>query len=210
MSESVTSEKTPRLSIENHKKVTEVRNLHEKLIEGCRNNNREAQFKIYKLYYKSMYNTALRILNDTAEAEDVMQESFLDAFRKIDTFRGESSFGAWLKRIVVNRSLDILKKQKEFRSIEEAGEEIPDNFENENYLEILSYKVDLIRRAIHMLPDNYRVILSLYLLEGYDHEEISQIMNVSNNVSRTRFSRAKAKLIDLIRSENQNFQVFNA
>jgi RNA polymerase sigma-70 factor (ECF subfamily) len=157
-----------------------------------------------------MYNTALRILNDTAEAEDVMQEAFLDAFRKIETFREESSFGAWLKRIVINRSLDVLKQQKDFKSLDEAGEDIPDNFENENYLEILSYKVDLIRRAIHMLPDNYRIILSLYLLEGYDHEEIAQILNVTNNVSRTRFSRAKAKLIDLIREENQNFQALNA
>jgi RNA polymerase sigma-70 factor (ECF subfamily) len=200
----------PRLSNEKRDQVTQVRNLHEKLIEGCRKNNRDAQFKVYKLYYKAMYNTALRILNDTAEAEDVMQEAFLDAFNKISSFRGESSFGAWLKRIVINRSLDVLKQQKDFMSLDEAGEEIADNFENENYLEILSYKVDLIRRAIHMLPDNYRIILSLYLLEGYDHEEISQILEVSNNVSRTRFSRAKAKLIELIRDENESFQALNA
>lgn len=180
------------------------------MIEGCRKNNRDAQFKVYKLYYKAMYNTALRILNDTAEAEDVMQEAFLDAFSKIGSFREESSFGAWLKRIVVNKSLDVLKQQRDFRSLDEAGEELADNFETENYLEILSYKVDLIRRAIHMLPDNYRVILSLHLLEGYDHEEISQILNVSNNVSRTRFSRAKSKLIELVRSENENFQALNA
>jgi RNA polymerase sigma-70 factor (ECF subfamily) len=157
-----------------------------------------------------MYNSALRILNDTAEAEDVMQESFLEAFRKIDTFRGEASFGSWLKRIVINRSLDLLKKGHDMKSIDEIPEDIPDNYEEENYLEILSYKVDLIRRAIHMLPDNYRIVLSLNLLEGYDHEEISQILDVSNNVSRTRFSRGKQKLIEILQADNNSMSLQNA
>ena len=88
-------------------------NIHQELIERCRKNDQKAQLEIYKLYYKPMYNTSLRILNHEAEAEDVMQESFLDAFRKIEEYKGEGSFGGWLRRIVVNNSIDTLKKRKE-------------------------------------------------------------------------------------------------
>jgi RNA polymerase sigma factor (sigma-70 family) len=99
------------------------RDIHQELIESCRKKDIKAQFQIYRLYYKNMYNISLRIVNDSGEAEDIMQESFLSAFDRIDTFSGEVSFGAWLKRIVINRSLDFLKKKKfEFTVIEEGSE----------------------------------------------------------------------------------------
>jgi RNA polymerase sigma-70 factor (ECF subfamily) len=88
------------------------RNIHQDLVDGCRTGDQKSQFKIYKLYYKAMYNTSLRIVNDTMEAEDIMQESFLSAFEKIDSYSGTVSFGAWLKRIVINRSLDALSRRK--------------------------------------------------------------------------------------------------
>ncbi|MFA5727706.1 MAG: sigma-70 family RNA polymerase sigma factor, partial [Saccharofermentanaceae bacterium] len=94
-------------------------NIHQDLIEACRKGDRSAQFKIYKLYYKAMYNTCLRIVNDTAEAEDIMQESFLDAFERLESYTGEGTFGSWLKRIVINRSLDFLRKEKDYISLEE-------------------------------------------------------------------------------------------
>jgi len=145
-----------------------VKNIHEELIERCKVNDRKAQFDLYKLYYKSMYNTALRILNDSAEAEDVMQEAFLDAFRKIDSYRKEASFGSWLKRIVINRSLDAIKRKKDLTSIDDMNGELPSEVKDEDYLEILTEKISAIREGIHMLPDNYRIVMSLYLLEGYD------------------------------------------
>ena len=101
-------------------------NIHQGLIDACRTGDRKAQYEIYKLYYKAMYNTCLRIVNDTAEAEDIMQESFLDAFQRIDTYTGTGTFGSWLKRIVVNRSLDFIRKQKEFTSLSEEEAEIAD------------------------------------------------------------------------------------
>lgn len=188
--------------------AAQIKNIHENLVERCRENDREAQFKLYEMYYKAMYNTALRIVNDTTEAEDVMQESFLDAFRKIDSYREEASFGSWLKRIVVNKSLDAIRKSKEMKSIDEYDtENIPDDHnDDEDYLEILSYKVEKIRQTIHLLPDSYRVILSLYLLEGYDHEEISQVLDISYSLSRTRFLRAKRKLVELMREDNSMSQ----
>jgi RNA polymerase sigma-70 factor (ECF subfamily) len=161
-------------------------------------NDRKAQVQVYKLYYKAMYNTALRILNDSTEAEDVMQEAFLEAFRKLESYREESSFGTWLKRIVINKSVDVFRKSKDMVSLDEYDVEVHDQREDENYIQVLSTRVEEIRKAIHGLPDNYRVILSLHLLEGYDHEEIAQILEISYNLSRTRYSRAKKKLLEYI------------
>ncbi len=87
-------------------------NIHQEIIDQCREGSQKAQFQMYKLYYKPMYSICMRIINNETEAEDVMQEAFLSAFRKIDTYKGEVSFGAWLKKIVINRSLDVLKKER--------------------------------------------------------------------------------------------------
>ncbi len=145
-----------------------------------------------------MYNVSLRIVRDDTEAEDVIQEAFLKAFQKINTYRGEVSFGAWLKKIVVNRSLDVLKKRKViFEEIDERKHDM------EEYQMDAREGIDpeTIRKAINKLPDGYRVVLSLYLIEGYDHEEISQILGISNSASRTQYMRAKNKLRDSLKSK---------
>jgi RNA polymerase sigma-70 factor (ECF subfamily) len=181
-----------------------VKNIHEDLIRGCQVNDRKAQFQVYKLYYKAMFNTAIRIVNDSAQAEDIMQEAFLEAFRKIDTYREEASFGSWLKRIVINKSIDEIRKAKDVISIDELDVEVPDQNDDENYIQVLSTRVEEIRKAIHALPDSYRIILSLYLLEGYDHEEIARILDISYNLSRTRYSRARKKLLEFIGAGESN------
>jgi len=175
--------------------------MHEDLIEGCRQNNRKSQLQIYNLYYKAMYNTAFRIVKNSAEAEDIMQEAFLTGFQKIGDYKAESSFGAWLKRIVINRAIDQLKKQKDNISIEESGIDIAADDPSENYLEVLSYKTDQIRKGIEHLGEDDRLIMSLFLLEGYDHEEISQVLDISNNASRTRYSRARNRLRDWLKQQ---------
>jgi RNA polymerase sigma-70 factor (ECF subfamily) len=128
------------------------------------------------------------------EAEDVMQEAFLSAFEKIENYKGEVSFGAWLKRIVINRSLDHLKKRKiQFEEVNEKTAQISDN----NF-ETKEIDIQKIKNAIQNLPDRYRVVLSLFLIEGYDHEEISSILDISNSSSRTQLLRAKNKLKTLL------------
>ncbi len=181
------------------------RNIHQGLIEGCRENDRKAQLEIYKLYYKPMYNTSLRIVNDEAEAEDVMQESFLDAFRKIGDYKGEGDFGGWLRRIVVNNSLDVLKKKKDMVMLDESHLNIKE--EEDTFSDTIEYKVAEIKHAINQLPEDHRVILSLFLFEGYDHEEISQVLDISYNASRTRYSRAKARLLRIL-SEQRTVKMF--
>ncbi|WP_461638443.1 RNA polymerase sigma factor [Labilibaculum euxinus] len=179
------------------------KNIHQDLIELCGKNDPKAQFKIYKLYYKAMYNSSLRIVKDVAEAEDIMQESFLAAFRNIKKYKGEVSFGAWLKRIVVNRSLDSLKKKKlELFPIDNELYKLSEEEDNHN-LEYSEEQIAILKKGIDLLPTGYRIILNLYLIEGYDHEEIGSILNITSSTSRSQFLRAKKKLIQII-SEKEN------
>lgn len=165
----------------------------EKLIEACKKGDSKAQLEVYKKYYKAMYNIALRIINDTAEAEDVMQESFLSAFRKIGTFKGEVTYGAWLKKIVVNKSLDVIKTRKALISLESVPE-VSEDRGGESYLDYRDLNIEMVKQAIQALPDGYRVVLSLYLIEGYDHDEISEILGITNATSRTQYHRARKQL----------------
>jgi RNA polymerase sigma factor (sigma-70 family) len=179
-------------------------NIHQDLLNRCMNSDQSAQFEIYRLYYKSMYNSSLRIVGVPEEAEDIMQESFLTAFRKLKTYNGEVSFGAWLKKIVINNSLDILRKRKMF--FEELHNELPVVSEPEQEPEADSVTIEEVKVAINSLSDGYRTILSLILLEGYDHEEVSEILGIKNVTSRTQFSRARQRLKEIL-TDNRKKQM---
>lgn len=183
------------------------RNLHQDLLDRCKEGDQRAQFQIYKLYYKAMYNTSLRIVSDTMEAEDIMQESFLSAFEKIETYSGTVSFGAWLKRIVINRSLDSLNRKKGIFEDIEHYTGIRDNSEEDTLRkEEIDVRVEEVKEAIEKLPDGYRIILSLYLLEGYDHDEIAEILGINSSTSRSQLSRAKQKLIAELNEHGKNYR----
>jgi RNA polymerase sigma factor (sigma-70 family) len=167
--------------------------IHAPLIEECRKGDSKAQFMIYDQYSKAMYNLAYRILNNREDAEDLLQEAFVECFRNIDSFRFESTFGAWLKKIVVNRSINHIKKKKIDLTLCET---LPATIYEEE--EDVVYETERIFKGIEMLPDGYRIILTLYLIEGYDHAEISQILGISESTSKSQYSRAKEKLRNLL------------
>lgn len=150
-----------------------------------------------------MLNVAFRIVGDIAEAEDVLQEAFVDAFAKLKDFRQDTTFGLWLKQIVVNRSINLLRKRKlELVELEDGHlENIADDESWDD--EDIQYQVARVKEGMNQLPDGYRIVISLYLLEGYDHEEIGQILNISENTSRTQFLRAKRKLIEILNRKGQ-------
>jgi RNA polymerase sigma-70 factor (ECF subfamily) len=175
-------------------------NIHQEIIDDCKAGDRNAQFRIYKLYYKAMYNTSLRIVNDTMEAEDIMQEAFLQAFNRIHTYTGEGSFGSWLKRIVINKSLDAIRKRKIQVSLEDENLEFPDIIE-ESREEEIRLQVAEVKEAIGELKEEYRLIITLYLLEQYSHEEISKMLNITNNLSRTRLVRAKQQVMKILKEK---------
>jgi RNA polymerase sigma-70 factor (ECF subfamily) len=177
------------------------KNIHQELIDDCRNGNTKAQFEIYKLYYKAMYNTCQRLVNDSLEAEDIMQEAFLSAFRNIQTYKEEVSFGAWLKRIVVNRSLDYLKKRRIAQDpLDDRRTSIIDEDDSE-YLDDVAQKVAEVKQVIVELPESYRVLITLHLIEGFDHDEISEILGMTNANVRTTYSRARKKLQDMLQAK---------
>ncbi|MBW8244602.1 RNA polymerase sigma factor [Muricauda oceani] len=167
------------------------------LLQLCMQGKQSAQLEVYNRYYKAMYNTAFRIVKHTAEAEDVMQESFLSAFTKLHTFKGDVAFGAWLKRIVINNSIYHYKKQQKKRTddLDDIMYKVEDNegvaSDQNGYTELKAQKV---METMKSLKDNYRVSLTLHLIEGYDYEEISEIMNISYANCRTMISRAKESL----------------
>ena len=177
--------------------VTLTNSNTEELIELCKTKNQSAQLEVYNRYYKAMYNTAYRIVKDRFEAEDIMQDSFLQAFTKLDTLKDISIFGAWLKRIVINNSIHHYRKQikRNETPIDDILYKIEDSTDgiDSNY-EFTSIKANQILDTMKTLKENYRIALTLNLLEGYDNEEISEIMNISNQNSRTMISRAKASL----------------
>jgi RNA polymerase sigma factor (sigma-70 family) len=173
--------------------------IRDEIVERCKQGDRQSYQTLYDKYSRAMYNTSLRIVNNSADAEDVLQEAFLDAFRSLNDFHYRSTFGAWLKKIVINKSINSLRKRKPNQEIVEESVvySLPDA-EGPDEAEI-QYKVDEVKKAIRRLPDGYRAVLSLYLLEGYDHEEISEILNISHNTVRTQYIRAKQKLLFIIK-----------
>ncbi len=164
------------------------------LLNLCKENNEKAQLIIYNKYYKAMFNVAFRIVNDYALAEDIMQESFLKAFTKLDSYSGKVTFGAWLKKIVLNNSIDEYKKLAKYQ-IETLDEN--SNIEDDNNDDTFSYgelKAEVVLKTMQRLKPNYKIILTLFFIEGYDLEEITQILNISYDNCRTMMSRAKESL----------------
>jgi len=170
------------------------------LIASCLKGSRTAQHTMYKRYCDAMYNVCYRILGSEPEAEDALQESFIDVFRRLNTFRGESSLGAWIKRIVINHCLNQLKRRivifspMEDHFTETISDERDDDYDTE-------YDVRRVKDAIMKLPDGYRQVLTLYLIEGYDHGEIATILGIQETGSKSQYSRARARLRELLKPQ---------
>jgi len=163
------------------------------LVEQCKEYNRKAQMALYGKYCDGMYVIAQRYLKDSAAAEDAMQEAFIKAFQKLSQFKGDVTFGAWLKRIVINTCLDTIKARKlETESLNEEVFTIVEDGDDWSVSDETT--ASEILAAIEELPSNYKTAIKLFLLEGYDHQEISEILQISENASRTYLHRGKTKL----------------
>ena len=172
--------------------------IHLKLIETARKGDQQSMYRLYKLYVQAMYNICIRMVSNQYDAEDIIQESFVKAFNNLDSFRGESSFGSWLKRIVINQSITFLRsKKQEFTEIDNlqivADENKEDNFPG--------IDPTMVHESIKTLPEKARVVLNLYLLEGYRHKEIAEILNISESTSKSQYLRAKQLLREKLKKE---------
>lgn len=180
--------------------MKDTKHIHHKIIEDCKNNDSKAQMQLYDMYCNAMCAIAKRYVKDDFEAEDIMQDSFIKAFQHINSFKGEVSFGAWLKKIVINNCLDCLKRRKlELVSInEEVYQHTPSD---DNWNIDYSIEAGLIAKTIETLKEKYRLVLSLYLLEGYDHQEISEVLGITEVTSRTNLMRGKKQLKEILKEQ---------
>lgn len=162
------------------------------LVEKCKANDRAAQLQLYRKYCEGMFAVAMRFVKNEDDAEDVLQEGFIKAFKNIDQFKGEVTFGAWLKRIVVNKSIDFLKSRKqEILPLEESFLKVVDD---DNWNVSATIAIEDVKAVIENLESKYKYVLLMFLVEGYDHQEIAQVLNISETASRTRLLRGKEQL----------------
>jgi len=173
----------------------------EVLVRQCLDGDRSAYRLLYDRYFNAMFNTALRIVNQAADAEDILQESFTDAFMQLERFENKSTFGAWLKQIVVFKSISFLKKRRMSFTDMELAADIPEETELEET--DIAYTIDMVKQTIQLLPDGYRTVLSLYLFEGYSHDEIAEMLGVAQSTVRTQYIRAKQKFLQLFRKREK-------
>ncbi|WP_414001929.1 RNA polymerase sigma factor [Maribacter sp. 2304DJ31-5] len=166
-------------------------------MEKCKTGHRNSQYRLYTLYVDAMYNVGIRMLGNKEDAEDIVQDSFVDAFKNLSAFKYESTFGAWLKRIVINKSINHLKAKRipvvpmdthEFQLKEEVNEKVE------------AVAIKNVKAGIDKLPHGYKQIINLYLIEGYDHNEIGEILDISPSTSKSQYHRAKKKLVGIIKT----------
>lgn len=171
----------------------------QELVNGCRQGQRVAQYELYRRYNRAMFGTCLRMCGNREDAEDILQGSFADVYGKLDYFRGDSTIGAWIKRIVINNCLNHLKRRR--LHFAELKEELSPAEDTKVFEVDHSVDVARIQAAVKRLPDGYRTVLSLYLFEGYDHAEIAEVLNISEQTSKSQYSRARKRLRDELTQE---------
>lgn len=170
--------------------------IHQDLIAQSLKGNNKARYQLYQLYSKAMFNVCYRLMNNREDAEDMLQEAFVHAFTKLESFRNESGFGTWLKTITVHTCINALNKRKLDLKLTddmhryETAEEEPEEalYTKENILE-----------AMNQLPEGGRIVFSLYLLEGYDHGEIAQILSITESTSKSQYMRAKRRVYEIMK-----------
>lgn len=176
-----------------------IYNIHADLIDQSRKGDVLAQRELYLAYKKAMFNTCYRIVGNYDDAEDVLQDAFVSAFKNLGSYHGEATFGAWLKRIVINKSINFHNKRRmQTVEISEAQENVEDIVVEPDQL-----TVERVKRAIEQLPYGYRTVLSLYLMEGYDHAEIAGILSISESTSKSQYNRAKSKIREILTKQDE-------
>jgi RNA polymerase sigma factor (sigma-70 family) len=173
----------------------------EALLKRCREGEELAFRELYYRYNKAMFNICMRMLNNTGEAEDVLQESFIQAFRRIGELKDENAFGGWLRKIVVNRCIDQVRKRKPWSllAVDDIADELP-------YEEPVTYEPQVVQKAIAMLPEGYRLIVTLFLFEDYTHKQIAEKLGISEGTSKSQYARGRQKLATLIRQLSNDRQ----
>ncbi|MBV8252478.1 MAG: sigma-70 family RNA polymerase sigma factor [Chitinophaga sp.] len=173
--------------------------LAENVVDRCKKGDVRAFRELYDSYSAAMYNICLRMTNHVSDAEDILQEAFIQVYRSIGKLERGASLSAWIKRIVVNHCLNYLRKKKVYFEEVDDVEVSEDNGVDEAQF---SYTVAAIKSAIHTLPTGYRTVLNLYLFENYSHKEIAEMLGISESTAKTQYMRAKEKVRQIVNQQN--------
>lgn len=171
----------------------------QELVRRCLRRDDRAQMRLYRKYVQAMYNTVVRMVANKMDAEDIIQEVFVKVFQKLSEFRGESTLGAWIKRITVNTTLNFIRQRKEIKFMENEEWDRSDLLQEEKKIDP-EFSMKQVHHAIKKLPDGCRVVLNLYLLEGYQHQEIASILKITESTSKTQYRRGKQLLAKRLRN----------
>ena len=172
----------------------------EKLIQKCINNDRHAQESLYNQFYKDLYLIAMRYLSDHHDAEDAIILSFTKIFKNLRKFKyeGQGSLGRWIRTILINESIRLLQKRKQLDFNESLLQiSLPNNDANG----LQQMQASDILRMIEQLPTGYRTVFNLYVIEGYSHKEIADLLQVSENTSKTQLKKARTSLMNQLNKE---------
>ena len=165
--------------------------MHNELIDRCIKGDVKAQYSLYKLFVRSLYSVVMRYMNNKLDADEIVQDTFVTAFQKIDDYKGEGYFSQWLRRIAINNCITILRKRKiYFEDIDEmnAAAEIIEEVDEE-------LDPSIVHDAIKELPERSRIVLNLYAIEGYKHQQIAELLGITESTSKTQYRRAKQILM---------------
>lgn len=167
------------------------------LLEGCINGDRKMQRELYNRFAAKMYGVCLRYAGSTSEAEDILQEGFIKVFRKLSSYRGEGSFEGWIRRIFVNTAIEYYRKKTYLQPITEHEESTIEG----NYLSVLDNLAEKdIIQLVQQLSPGYRTVFNMYVVEGYTHRQISELLHISEGTSKSQLSRAKQILQEMVRT----------
>jgi len=167
----------------------------EQLIKKCKKKDTAAQEQLYKLFCSKLFSICLKYSNDYSSAEDILQDTFITVFDKIGQYKNQGSFEGWLKRITINTALQKYRKQKVFDIINDQQIEEVEVEVNEEQLSL-----DFLLQIIQQLPDRYRLVFTLYVLDGYSHKEVSELLKISIGTSKSNLARARNILKEKLQS----------
>lgn len=174
--------------------MEKIVHIHRDLIEAAKKGERFAQKSLFDLYSKALYNVGVRILGNTDDAADITQEVFVEIFRKLDSFAYKSTFGAWAKKIMVNRSINHVQRRPVHYDLPESEIAVENNENSEDVSALMMQ----LNTSLTDLPEGCRVVFTLYYFEGLNHEEIASYLDISVSTSKSQLSRSKPLLRRLI------------
>ncbi|HSH52623.1 MAG TPA: sigma-70 family RNA polymerase sigma factor [Bacteroidales bacterium] len=165
----------------------------EEILKGCRKNKRQYQEILYRKYAKKMYGICLSYAGDRALAQDMLQESFIKIFNRIKDFKQEGSLEGWIRKVVTNTAIDLLRQQKRIQNYISDKEEIKEGSYESDALQNL--QTEDVLNQVNRLPEGARLVFNLYALEGYTHKEIAEKLNITEGTSKSQFNRARKLLM---------------